>query len=103
MSVTVITAENFKKEVLESDKPVLVDFWASWCGPCRMLAPVMEEIAEENDGVKVGKLNVDEYPELAAQFSIDSIPAVLAFNNSVLIGKSVGYRPKEDILSIIAG
>jgi len=98
MSETVITKDNFKDEVLESKLPVLVDFWATWCGPCRMLAPTIEEIAEEYEGtVKVGKVNVDDEPELANMFRISSIPTVLLFKDGKVAGTSVGYVPKEKL------
>ena len=95
MSEIVITEKNFETEVLGSEVPVLLDFWAVWCGPCMMLAPILAEIAEENKGkVKIGKVNVDECPGLAAQFGIMSIPTVLLFKDGKLCGTSVGYRPK---------
>lgn len=96
-----ITAENFENEVLNSDKPVLIDFWAAWCGPCRMLSPVVDEIAEENDNVKVGKVNVDEQLELAAQFGIQSIPTLLFFKDGKQIDRSVGVASKSAILNMI--
>ena len=83
MAVVTITTENFAQEVLHSDKPVLLDFWASWCGPCRMLSPVVDEVAEERTDVKVGKVNVDEQPDLAAQFGVMSIPTLLAKNTQL--------------------
>ena len=90
-----LTNANFTNEVLKSEQPVLVDFWASWCGPCRMLGPTIAELAEEYAGrVKVGKVNVDEEPELADMFQIDAIPAVLLFKNGKVATKSVGFRPK---------
>ena len=105
MKEITLTAENFEKEVMQSDMQVLVDFWAPWCGPCRMLAPIVEEIAEEYaDTVKVGKVNVDEQPALAAQFGIASIPALLVFRNGKLVNSAVGYRSKilvGDMLGLV--
>ena len=101
MSVTVITKENFETEVLKSDKPVLVDFWAGWCGPCRMLSPTVEEIAAENSDIKVGKVNVDEQPELARQFNVMSIPMLVVFKNGQAVNSSVGVQPKDVILSLL--
>ncbi|HHV33013.1 MAG: thioredoxin [Ruminococcaceae bacterium] len=102
MSVVMITQDNFKSEVLDSEKPVLVDFWASWCGPCRMVSPIVDEIAEESDGsFKVGKINVDEQPDLAAQFNVMSIPTLMVFKNGTVADSTVGVRSKQDILSMI--
>ena len=96
-----ITKENFKAEVVESDKPVLLDFWATWCGPCRMIAPTVEEIAEERSDIKVGKVNVDEQSELAAAFEIVSIPTLVVLKNGKVTNRLVGVRPKEDILRML--
>ena len=96
-----ITNDNFKTEVLSSDKPVLVDFWASWCGPCRMLSPVVDEIASEHPEIKVGKVNVDENPELAMQFGIMNIPALLFFKDGKHVDTSVGVVPKASIEKMI--
>ena len=102
MSVLEITNTNFKSEVMESEKPVLIDFWASWCGPCRMLSPVVDEIAQETDSVKVGKVNVDEQPDLARQFGVMSIPTLILIKGGKVAGQSVGVRPKEAILEMIS-
>lgn len=101
MSVLTITAENFESEVMKSDKPVLLDFWASWCGPCRMVSPVVEEIANENPGIKVGKVNVDEQPELAQRFGVMSIPTLIVFKNGQVVNQSVGARPKAALLELL--
>ena len=101
MSVITITKENFAAEVLNSDKPVLLDFWASWCGPCRMLSPIVDQVADERPDVKVGKVNVDEQPDLAGQFGVMSIPALLVFKNGKLANQSVGSRPKAGVLALL--
>jgi thioredoxin 1 len=102
MSEIKLTEDNFEKEVLKSDIPVLVDFWASWCGPCMMLAPVVEEIAKEYEGkIKVGKLNVDEQQKLAITYKISSIPALKLFKNGEVADSTVGYMPKEELEAFI--
>ncbi|MBE6969718.1 MAG: thioredoxin [Ruminococcaceae bacterium] len=101
MSVITITKENFDTEVLSSDKPVLLDFWASWCGPCRMVGPIVDEIAEERSDIKVGKVNVDEQQELAAKFGVMSIPTLLVFKDRKVVNQSVGARPKAQILALL--
>lgn len=101
MSVVTITKENFQKEVMESEKPVLLDFWASWCGPCRMVSPLVDEIAEENTAVKVGKVNVDEQRELAAAFQVMNIPTLAVVKEGRVVKQSAGARPKEQILALL--
>ena len=101
MSVVTITKENFQKEVVESEKRVLLDFWASWCGPCRMLSPVVDEVAEERTDVKVGKVNVDEQQELAATFNVMSIPTLIVLDKGQVVNQSVGVRPKKQILTML--
>lgn len=101
MSVITITKENFDAEVLGSDKPVLLDFWATWCGPCRMVGPILDEIAAERSDIKVGKVNVDEQHELAAKFGVMSIPTLLVFKDRRVVSQSVGARPKEQILAML--
>lgn len=101
MAIITITADNFDEEVLRSDRPVLIDFWASWCGPCRQLSPVVDEIAEERDDIKVGKINVDEQLELAQRFGVMSIPTLIIFKNGEVAATSVGVRSKDYILSLI--
>ena len=98
MAEITLTKNNFEEEVIKSDVPVLVDFWATWCGPCRMVAPIIAEIAEERKDIKVGKINVDEEPALAAKYGIEAIPSVFLFKNGEVAAKSVGYRPKADLL-----
>lgn len=100
MAILHITKENFEKEVLQSKEPVVVDFWASWCGPCKALAPILEEVDAELAGtVKVAKINIDEEEELAAQFRVMSIPTLLLFKNGEVVNKSVGLTPKEEVVA----
>ena len=101
MSAVNITKENFREEVLQSDLPVLLDFWASWCGPCRMVSPVVEEIARERPDVKVGKINIDEQRELAEQFQIMSIPTLMVVRDGRVVRQAVGARPKDRILAML--
>lgn len=104
MSEVKITAANFEEEVLKSDLPVLVDFWATWCGPCQMLSPIIAEIAEEFAGkIKVGKVNTDEEGPLASKFGIMSIPTVMFFRDGEVVETLVGFRPKEDFIKVING
>lgn len=102
MAEIILTKDNFESEVMKSDKPVLIDFWATWCGPCRMLAPIVEEIAEEYDGkIKVGKVNVDDEPELAGAFHIANIPTVIIMKNGKIANKAIGYRTKEALVKLL--
>ena len=103
MSVIHINKENFHQEVIASDKPVLLDFWAPWCGPCRLLAPILDEVAEEREDIKVVKVNVDEEPELAGQFRVYSIPTLAVMKSGQLVEQKAGARPKAQILNMIAG
>lgn len=102
MSILKITKENFEKEVLNSDKPVLLDFWAAWCTPCKMVSPIVEEIAGEVTHAKVGKINIDEQPELAAAFNVMSIPTLTVMKNGKVVNSIVGARPKSAILKMLA-
>lgn len=101
MSVIKITRDNFISEVINSDKPVLLDFYADWCGPCKMVAPILAEIAEERSDIKVGKINVDAEPELANRFAVSSIPMLAVIKDGKLVNSAVGLRPKDAILSLL--
>ncbi|MGE5678629.1 MAG: thioredoxin [Pseudomonadota bacterium] len=102
MSVFKVTKNNFKQEVIDSDKPVLLDFWASWCGPCRMVSPIVEQVAQEkSNNAKVGKVNVDEEPELAQAFNIMSIPTLVVMKNGKVVQSAVGVKSKQAILSML--
>lgn len=101
MSAININKSNFQSEVMNSPKAVLLDFWAPWCGPCRMVAPVVEEIAAERSDIKVGKVNVDEQPELASQFGVMSIPTIVVIKNGKIVNQAVGARPKQTILGML--
>lgn len=101
MPVIKINKENFQNEVLDSTKPVLLDFYADWCGPCRMVGPIVSEIANERSDIKVGKVNVDEQPELAAQFGVMSIPMLAVIKNGKVVNQAVGARPKDQLLAML--
>lgn len=102
MAEIIITKENFENEVMKSDKPVLLDFWATWCGPCRMLAPIVEELANEYEGkIKVGKVNVDDEPELAGAFGVESIPTIVVMQSGKIVKQAIGYRPKEELVKML--
>ena len=101
MAVLPITKDNFEQEVLKADKPVLLDFWASWCGPCRMVSPVIDAIAQEREDIVVGKINVDEQPELAMSFQVMSIPTLIVMKDGKVVNKSMGAQPKQAILNLL--
>ena len=101
MAVIAITKDNFEEKVLHAEGKVLLDFWATWCGPCRMIAPIVEEIAAENPGITVGKINVDEEMELAVQFGVVSIPMLVVMEKGEIVNKSIGYAPKAELLKLL--
>ena len=101
MSAININKNNFQNEVMDSDKPVLLDFWAPWCGPCRMVVPIVEEIARERSDIKVGKVNVDEQPELASRFGVMSIPTLIVMKDGKIVNQAMGARPKHAILGML--
>ncbi len=101
MAVVEISKDNFQAEVLSSDKPVIVDFWASWCGPCKMLSPLVDQIAEENDNIKVCKVNVDDEQDIAVEYKVMSIPTLIVFKDGAEVNRSVGVKSKEEILAMI--
>ena len=99
--ITTITKDNFENEIVKADKPVLVDFWASWCGPCRMLSPTIDEIAEEHPEIKVCKINIDDEAELAIRHGVMSVPTLMVFKNGEIAQTAVGVRPKDEILDLL--
>ena len=101
MSAKYITKENFENEVLRADKPVLLDFWAPWCGPCRMVGPIVDQIADEREDLVVGKINVDEEQELAKEYGIMSIPTLMVLKDGVIVERIVGARTKENLLELL--
>lgn len=101
MAVITVTKENFEQEVMKSEKPVLVDFWASWCGPCKMLSPIVDEVSDEVSTVKVCKINVDEQMELARKYRVMSIPTLILFENGTIKKQTMGYMPKEEVLKFL--
>ena len=101
MSITTVTVENFQEEVLSCEKTVLVDFWAPWCGPCRNLSPIIDEIADERADIKVGKINIDDHKDLARQFKVMAIPTILVFKNGEEVARSVGPETKDEVLELI--
>ena len=101
MSIININKNNFQNEIINSDKPVLLDFWAPWCGPCRMVGPILEEIAGERSDIKIGKINVDEQPELANQFRVMSIPTLVVIKDGKIVNQSMGAKPKNAILAML--
>ena len=101
MTAININKDNFHNEIMNSDKPVLLDFWAPWCGPCRMVVPIIEEIARERSDIKVGKINVDENPELAGQFGVMSIPTLVVMKDGRIVNRSMGEKPKNAIIAML--
>ena len=101
MAVVTVTADNFEQEVLQSEKAVLVDFWAAWCGPCKMLSPMVDQVAEERPDIKVCKINVDDEPDLAVRFGVMSIPALKVFKGGAVVNETVGVQPKANILAML--